>query len=60
MPNDKIYDISFRCYFPDNGICNHFQAMPLTDIPKWLECYRFTHPNCISISVKVWFSDCDV
>lgn len=60
MPDDKIYDISFRCYFPDNGVSNHFQAMPLLDIPKWLECYRFTHPNCISISVKVWFSDCDV
>lgn len=60
MPVNKIYDISFRCYFPDNGTCNHFQAMPLSDIPKWIECYCFTHPTCISISVKVWFAGNDV
>lgn len=53
------YDVSFRCYFPGDGVCNHMQRMPLKDIPRWIDSYRFTHPNCVSISVKVWFSDLD-
>lgn len=57
---DKLYDISFRCYFPDNGVTNHFQSLTLEDIPVWIDCYKFTHPNCISISVKVWFTVRDV
>ena len=49
--------VSFRCYFPDGGVCNHYQSLPLFDISKWIESYRFTHPNCSAISVKVWFPD---
>ena len=63
MPEDRIFssfDVSFRCYFPDNGTCNHFQSLRLVDIPTWIDCYKFTHPNCKSISVKVWFTDTDL
>lgn len=31
--------------------------MPLTDIKKWVEAYRFTHPNVQSISIKIWFDE---
>jgi len=56
--NKQTYDLSFRCFFPGtDNICNHRQIMPLKDIPKWIEAYRFTHPNVLSITVKIWFND---
>ena len=60
MHSSKTYDVSFRCYFPDGGACNHYQCMPVSDVPLWIDCYKFTHPNCISISVKIWFSGSDL
>lgn len=57
---DKLYDISFHCFYPD---CieptKHFQSLTLAEIPKWIECYKFTHPKCKSIAVKVWFGTDD-
>lgn len=56
----KEYHCSIRCYFP--GIDNktqHHQVMPLRDVAKWIEAYQLTHPNCESISVKVWLKDED-
>ena len=53
------YDISFRCFYPGDSVCNHIQRLPLKDIPRWIDSYKFTHPNCVSISVKVWFCDLD-
>ncbi len=52
-----MYDITFHCFFPDGGVTKHYQKLEISNIPKWIECYQFTHPNCKSISVKVWFSD---
>ena len=54
------YNVSFRCFF-DNGEEMHFTthynpAFPVADIPRWIDSYKFTHPNCTSISVKVWFT----
>ena len=58
---DNKFNVSFRCYFERNGdMCfntHYVPDFPLADIPKWIECYRFTHPNCASINVKVWFTD---
>ena len=54
-----MYDVSFRCCFPGDSVCNHLQRLPLSDIPKWSECYLFTHPACVSISVKIWFTGKD-
>ncbi len=58
--NEK-YNVSFRCYFEsDDGVRYNTHYNPqfdLADIPKWVECYRFTHPNCISISVKIWLRE---
>lgn len=52
----RKYHISFRCFFPD-GRTQHHQTMTLSDIPKWLEAYTFTHPNVQSISVRFWPQD---
>lgn len=42
-----LFDVSIRCYYPD---CieptKHFQQLKLSDIPKWIEAYKFTHPKC--------------
>lgn len=47
--------ISFRCYYKDGSNTNHRQILSVGDIPKWIEAYKFTHPNCIAITVKIWF-----
>ena len=50
------YEFSIRCYFggaPDN-YTQHYPEIKLTEIPKWIEAYEFTHSNVQSISVKVW------
>jgi hypothetical protein len=60
MPvNTEKYNTSFRCYFDGDGSPHYtthyapqFQA---ADIPRWLDAYRFTHPNCTAVSCKVWF-----
>ena len=55
----NTYGVSFRCFYNSEGETHytmHYQPMPLTDVPRWIEAYRFTHPNCTSISAKVWFN----
>lgn len=54
---NAIFNLSFRCYYPDGEPTKHFQSLPLSDIPKWIDAYKFTHPNCQAITVKVWFGD---
>lgn len=54
---DETTHISFRCYYPDGGKCDKHQVLKLSDIPKWIDSYKFTHPNCSAISVKVWFDE---
>lgn len=47
--------VSFHCYY-DNNVVTKQQVIPLCDIGKWIDCYRFIHPECLSVSVKVWFN----
>lgn len=54
---NQMFHISFRTYFPNGNKCDHQEDMKLKDIPKWIECYKFTHKDCISITVKVWYTD---
>ena len=53
------YNVSFRCFYDDElgmHYTNHYNpAFNLSDIPRWLDAYKFTHPTCAAISVKVWF-----
>lgn len=59
MNIDPTFNCSFRCYF-DSGECEnytmHYQRLRLSDVPRWLDAYHFTHPNCTAITVKVWFN----
>lgn len=52
----ELAQMNFRCYYTDGAPCNHYREMALKDIPRWMEAYQFTHPNCIAITVKVWFN----
>ena len=59
MPvNTEKYNVSFRCFFDNDGdphfTTHYIPQFPVKDIPKWLSAYHFTHPNCTSVSCKVW------
>lgn len=47
--------MNFRCYYTDGQPCNHYRELSMEDVGKWMDAYKFTHPNCIAITVKVWF-----
>lgn len=53
---NKTFSVSFICHYNKNQT-KHRQEMPLKDIPKRIEAYKFTHPDCKSISLKIWFDD---
>lgn len=53
----KEFELSFRCYYANGNTTEHRQTMKLSDISKWIEAYRFTHPEVRSITVKVWFEN---
>lgn len=53
----KPIPILFRCFYPGNSCCDKVQVLPISDISHWIECYLSTHPDCVSVSVKVWTSD---
>ena len=55
--NNAPTSISFRCFYHDSEPTNHRQTLPLSDIPRWIEAYQFTHPACTAISIKVWLGD---
>lgn len=48
------YDMSIRCHFGKNNYTQHHQWLALEDVKKWVEAYRFTHPNVESFSIKIW------
>ena len=51
----EVVHMNFRCYYTDGDPCNHYRDLPMEDIARWMEAYKFTHPNCTAITVKVWF-----
>lgn len=56
----KNYHMSIRCFFPGEGnYTQHYPEMPLKDISRWVEAYRFTHPTAEAITVKIWLQDDD-
>lgn len=54
MPEEKLIPVSFRCYYPTGDPCDKLQMIYLSQILKWIDSYLFTHPACVSITVKVW------
>lgn len=70
MPRKKIipeppqeFNVSYRCFYDNSdgtqNYSKHYQPMPLADIPRWIESYKFTHPACVSVTCKVWFNGND-
>lgn len=51
--------VSFRCFYEDGNRTNHRQELKLSEIQKWIEAYKFTHPACTAISCKIWFDEPD-
>ena len=48
------YLLSFRCYYPKSShYSHHVQELALEEIGRWMEAYRFTHPNVAAITVRV-------
>lgn len=63
MPEQPVYNFSFRCFFPteegseEPNFSSHYQRLALSDLPRWIDSYKFTHPNCQSLTCKMWFVD---
>ena len=54
----QTFAISFHCFFPDAPLpVKKVQELTIGEIPKWIEAYKFTHPNCAAVSFKVWFDE---
>lgn len=51
-----IYRVSFRCYF-DTDYTQHYQDIALKDVAKWINAYKFTHPNCKAITFRISFEN---
>lgn len=52
-----MYNISFRCYYADGTHTSHRQDLLISDVGLWISAYKFTHPACVSVSVRLWFDD---
>lgn len=59
MDYTEQYNVSFRCFYDNDGVPhynNHYAPQfPISDIPRWIDSYKFTHPTCTSMSCKIWF-----
>ena len=43
-------------YYPESShYSHHVQELALEEIGRWMEAYRFTHPNVAAITVRVLF-----
>lgn len=51
------YGLSIRCYYGPTTFTQHRQRLKLKDIEKWIAAYQFTHPDVVSITVKIWLKD---
>ena len=54
---EKVISISFRCYYPNGNKTNHKQDLKISEIPRWIDSYKFTHPDCQAITCKVYFDN---
>lgn len=57
---NETFHISFRCYYPNGEPTTHYQDLQLRDIPKWVNAYKYTHPQCESITIKLWFTELNI
>lgn len=52
-----MFDVSFFCYYANGSHTTHKQVLDMKDIPLWISSYKFTHPDCVAISSKIWFEE---
>lgn len=45
--------VSFRCYYPNGHYNQHYQEIHLRDIHLWALAYKFTHPDCHSMTIQL-------
>lgn len=61
MQIEDRYNTSFRCFYNDgegvHATTHYVPGFPVAAIPRWIDAYKFTHPNCDAISCKVWFAN---
>lgn len=53
MPKSRLYNMTIRCYYGEQNYSMHRQELKLTEIEKWIEAYKFTHPHVKSFSVQI-------
>lgn len=53
---EVLYKISVRCYY-ENSFTTHKQIMKLSEIAKWIEAYKFTHPEVKEFSIRVFINE---
>ena len=56
MKKEAEYSMSIRTYY-GSDYTTHKRVMKLSEIKKWIEAYRFTHPEFTSITIKIWMED---
>lgn len=50
--------VSFRCFFKGTkNYTQHYQNIHIRDIHLWMMAYKFTHPNCVSMTIQVKFDE---
>ena len=50
-----VYSITFRCHYPSqNRAVWYEREMALKDVARWLRDFKFTHPDCGQISMKIF------
>ena len=52
-------EISIRCYYPGkpDNYTQHYPEIKLSELPKWIKAYQYTHPTMQSMSIKMWFKE---
>ena len=48
----RTYMVSFFCYY-DGNCTRHYRTLRMSDIPKWIAAYEYTHPNVKAITAMI-------
>ena len=49
--------VSIRCYYPNGHYNQHYQELHIRDIHLWAMAYKFTHPECHSMTIQLKWGD---
>jgi len=48
----RTYMVSFFCYY-DGNCTRHYRTLRMSEIPKWIAAYEYTHPNVKAITAMI-------